>query len=979
MSNQSYNNHQHRRSTSNGTQVDEEQFLSIAVPQPPLAVTSEADTSNSAFNSRNDSHPFEEYPVNRPAVTFPDLNNDVSAQNDLSPSGHGVYPTSHPAVVPPPTDECDNNNQNNNIKFGNPDQDFKNDKNVDGQTGLKSDIHHQHRHYNSPFNSMNWNALRHWVRPHLRKQSLSVPQTKADIHGSSNNNERNELGKNTITYQLLQDQEELNKIDEVLNNPSRLALYVPGNDVQFADSIGDLEINAMDFATLVQNIYDNPEQQNTSTSRKPVDQTGTVYSDVPMFNITEPDSSQITHKAAHFDQSKTTGATVTTTNTSSSKTNVSDKKNGGEKMFWLDITAPSEEEMEALANTFGLHSLTVEDIMFEPPSTDKFESFKNYDFMCFRALTPAHEFSPQLVFEKEKALKHKSKDSAKSNARRSLSSFIGGSAPVVKRTGTTNTYNNAHSRASSIRIKGNTKAKFRLSSEKPKDLAYKNIAPNRRSSDSARNAAEAIAENEDYTSVALGHMNTENTNLERRDTLHNHYLGSIKSNVDNIGNHQDRFERRSNVSWNEGYVDYDQEKTVPLFIVLIHRGVLTFHNSPLSATRKAIARLMDDSIDTVIIPSYAAYAVMDNVIDELLPVSRLLEIEADAVDELVLILTQGEQADMLRRISTERRKVLWMLRILQGKKEVVRALERRVSDRIKYFQDLAMHNNNLFHKYQPRHRKHHVLSPTTRQKDNEDRSRGEPNRPIHASQSLPCLYNDHIIDSNVDSNRNNDFLSFDTATDIGNRMGNQRESAFNTRAQGLSEPPDVMPAISNDVRRISGSHLHHSDSLSGLYGLNHQHQLPHTNYYASSGIFGGSPKGFPGPGSYQDKIPFWTTLTDMSRYLNDIQDHLETMSGSIYHCERILSRANLNFMTRVNLMMTSSSFETNGVMANLTTVTVIFLPLNLVSSLWGMNVRVPGQNNDERTNEWQFFTILGSMGLWALTCVVAIYIIKPRL
>ncbi|KAJ1677976.1 CorA metal ion transporter [Spiromyces aspiralis] len=99
------------------------------------------------------------------------------------------------------------------------------------------------------------------------------------------------------------------------------------------------------------------------------------------------------------------------------------------------------------------------------------------------------------------------------------------------------------------------------------------------------------------------------------------------------------------------------------------------------------------------------------------------------------------------------------------------------------------------------------------------------------------------------------------------------------------------------------------------------------------------------------------------------------MSGSIYHCERILSRANLNYMTRVNLEMTNSIHETNDVVVKLTAVTVVFLPLNLVAGLWGMNVTVPGiasQNPGVRN----FFIILGSMVVYAIVCVLVLRRVK---
>ncbi|KAJ1914111.1 Mg(2+) transporter [Mycoemilia scoparia] len=999
MGNQSHTfQRQHRRSASDGgssssnSQVDNE-FLSMAVPSSS-AVTSRAESgSGDAINSHNDLF--------------------------LG----GKCSDADPAVIPTPNNECDDETgsftQGFGVSKGDDDDELQSCRksqshlNCYSLSGEKhaevsntndscnNQFHQPPSHQNqNPVNSVNWNVLNHWVRPHLRKQSLLLP------HCKGSGNMVNDLGPNSLTHKLLQEQEELARMDELMNNPSRFALYVPGHDVQFANTIADLEIDSKDFAALVHDVYDNPEKESTKPSNNPVDRSSTnnsnnsrAKSDVPLFNITGPSSEPIIHsKTGRLNSNRTSPKAapratnpLINNNSGASNSNVTNQKNGGEKMFWLDITAPSEEEMEALANAFGLHSLTIEDIMYEPPSTDKFESFKTYDFICFRALAPAHGFAPQMVNEREKVLRRQSQESARPDIRKSISSFIGGVSPVVRRANTTNT-SNIHSKAASLRRRDSSKSRFRVSPSGLKDRIHKSIVSSRRSYDSAYNeidadgnhnsqskpgnlhefsksihseAALAPAEAESYSSAVIGDMDPEKSNLDRCETLHNYY--NQNSDGDNAGCQYQGNEQPSN-SWNEGYVDYDQEKTVPLFIVLLPRGILTFHNSPLSATRRAISRLIHDSIDTVIIPSYAAYAVMDNVIDELLPVSRLLEIEADAVDELVLILTQGEQADMLRRISTERRKVLWMLRILQGKKEVVRALERRVSERIKFFQTSALHNNS-----QQLHRGHLGLSPIT---GPQVYGSGYPMHPVN---SQPSLYNNgHNINSHPSMNRHNDALNNTeggTAVDYGHQINIPGGPAISkTRTQELSASPDMIPTIPGGGG-VGRGNLPHSDSLFGLYGLN-QHNA---NHYGNNGTFGGGPKGNAPAPSHQETIPSWGTWTDMSRYLNDIQDHLETMSGSIYHCERILSRANLNFMTRVNLMMTTSTFETNDVMANLTAVTVVFLPLNLVAGLWGMNVTVPSMNSDTNNTIWPFYTILGSMILWAILCAILFYKFKSKM
>ncbi|CAO3643405.1 unnamed protein product [Cunninghamella blakesleeana] len=51
---------------------------------------------------------------------------------------------------------------------------------------------------------------------------------------------------------------------------------------------------------------------------------------------------------------------------------------------WLDITCPTLREMKAISEIFGIHRLTIEDIMNQE-IREKCDSFKNYLFICYRA------------------------------------------------------------------------------------------------------------------------------------------------------------------------------------------------------------------------------------------------------------------------------------------------------------------------------------------------------------------------------------------------------------------------------------------------------------------------------------------------------------------------------------------------------------------------------------------------------------------
>lgn len=52
--------------------------------------------------------------------------------------------------------------------------------------------------------------------------------------------------------------------------------------------------------------------------------------------------------------------------------------------FWLDVLTPTEPEMRVLQRTFGIHGLTIEDIMLQE-AREKVELFRNYYFVSYRS------------------------------------------------------------------------------------------------------------------------------------------------------------------------------------------------------------------------------------------------------------------------------------------------------------------------------------------------------------------------------------------------------------------------------------------------------------------------------------------------------------------------------------------------------------------------------------------------------------------
>ncbi|KXN69796.1 Mg2+ transporter protein, partial [Conidiobolus coronatus NRRL 28638] len=106
-----------------------------------------------------------------------------------------------------------------------------------------------------------------------------------------------------------------------------------------------------------------------------------------------------------------------------------------------------------------------------------------------------------------------------------------------------------------------------------------------------------------------------------------------------------------------------------------------------------------------------------------------------------------------------------------------------------------------------------------------------------------------------------------------------------------------------------------------------------------------------------------STKTDIKLYLGDIQDHVLTMVQNCLHYEKVLSRAHSNYLAQISIELTQVSNRTNDVVAKLTVMASILLPMNVITGMWGMNVRVPGENVENL--DW-FFGICGCMLVLAL-------------
>jgi magnesium transporter len=85
---------------------------------------------------------------------------------------------------------------------------------------------------------------------------------------------------------------------------------------------------------------------------------------------------------------------------------------------------------------------------------------------------------------------------------------------------------------------------------------------------------------------------------------------------------------------------------------------------------------------------------------------------------------------------------------------------------------------------------------------------------------------------------------------------------------------------------------------------------------------------------------------DIGLYLGDIQDHVVTMMNNLGHFEKMLSRSHSNYLAQLSIDGIMQGTRTNKRLNKITLLASIIVPLNVITGLFGMNVRVPWVGGD---------------------------------
>lgn len=116
---------------------------------------------------------------------------------------------------------------------------------------------------------------------------------------------------------------------------------------------------------------------------------------------------------------------------------------------------------------------------------------------------------------------------------------------------------------------------------------------------------------------------------------------------------------------------------INVYMVVFQQGILTFHFSPISnpASVRRRVRQLRDYVD--VSADWLCYAMIDDITDGFAPVIHSIEYEADAIEDSVFLFKEKDFREMLFRIGESRRKVMTLMRLLQGKADVIKMFAKR--------------------------------------------------------------------------------------------------------------------------------------------------------------------------------------------------------------------------------------------------------------------------------------------------------------
>ncbi|KAJ3347139.1 CorA metal ion transporter [Kappamyces sp. JEL0680] len=121
---------------------------------------------------------------------------------------------------------------------------------------------------------------------------------------------------------------------------------------------------------------------------------------------------------------------------------------------------------------------------------------------------------------------------------------------------------------------------------------------------------------------------------------------------------------------------------ITVYIIIFDECIITFHSAANPHSRNVRSRIdqLASYGDVSITTEWINYALIDDITDSFIPLMKIIEMEVDAVEEIVLIPVLKNDyvdMDMLRRIGMVRKRVVQLLRLISTKVEVMKTIINR--------------------------------------------------------------------------------------------------------------------------------------------------------------------------------------------------------------------------------------------------------------------------------------------------------------
>ena len=124
----------------------------------------------------------------------------------------------------------------------------------------------------------------------------------------------------------------------------------------------------------------------------------------------------------------------------------------------------------------------------------------------------------------------------------------------------------------------------------------------------------------------------------------------------------------------------DYMQPVNVYMVVFREGILTitYKQSPHAANvRKRIGKLRDYMALTA---DWICYAMIDNIVDTFGPPIHTIERETDILEDQVFVARTEDYTPILRQIGQCRKKVMSLMRLLNGKADVIKGFAKRCNE-----------------------------------------------------------------------------------------------------------------------------------------------------------------------------------------------------------------------------------------------------------------------------------------------------------